>query len=246
MDRITESISEREELIQQALRTGQTTPTRLEVLRRNLDMDVLEFVKFQELKTLAVASGTLSLEEGNTVYRLLGESYNTFNRQPLAVKVVLTKLFEELLRERLHGASGKKAALPRERGSGAFAKKALLPLEHSSKSESVRKSQVPEPVIYAISKWVESEAGYESRETVPVKDLWNYLKNEASGTLRSVLAAKKLHRLAWWDVERAIWFAVDESLNITDPAVWVSIVARLNLHPEDTVTLPLYGRRRKP
>jgi hypothetical protein len=40
----------------------------------------------------------LSLDEAQTVYMYLGESVDTFNKQPLEVKIVLTQLFQELLK----------------------------------------------------------------------------------------------------------------------------------------------------
>ena len=47
--------------------------------------------------TLAVASGKLTVEEGMTIYARLGSVPQTFNGQPVHVKVVLTKIFGELL-----------------------------------------------------------------------------------------------------------------------------------------------------
>jgi len=84
--------------------SGQTTQEALDKLHSDLDMNVEEFVKFQELKSLSTVTGYLSLEEGQLVYAYLGESPDTFNSQPLAVKVILTKLFQELLTQRIKAA----------------------------------------------------------------------------------------------------------------------------------------------
>lgn len=63
-----------------------------------LDMSMEEFCKFQELKSIAVSSGVLSVDEGMTMYKLMGELPSVFNSQPYAEKAALTKVFEELLR----------------------------------------------------------------------------------------------------------------------------------------------------
>ena len=63
-----------------------------------LNMKMDEFCRFQDLKSLAVANGVLSVEEGMTVYNLLGNLPSVFNSQPYAEKVALTNLFSELLK----------------------------------------------------------------------------------------------------------------------------------------------------
>jgi hypothetical protein len=75
-----------------------------------LDMNLTEYVKFQTLKTLAVAQGLLTAVEGQTVYLCLGESLQTFNDQPIHVKSVLTLLLGELLTAQIQRRSGKKTA----------------------------------------------------------------------------------------------------------------------------------------
>ena len=96
-NRVSAMIRQYEESIAQRLANGKVTQQQLVEISRNLDMDLAEYVRFQELKSLAVAAGTLTLEEGQTIYGYLGESVETFNGQPVAVKAVLTKVFEELL-----------------------------------------------------------------------------------------------------------------------------------------------------
>lgn len=68
----------------------------LDELHKSLDMDFIEYVRFQELKSVYVGT-KLTLDEANTVYRYLGNSLETFNKQPLEVKVTLTQIFKELL-----------------------------------------------------------------------------------------------------------------------------------------------------
>jgi hypothetical protein len=83
--------------LQQRIAAGLTTAEKAEDLRQQLDMGLEEYCNFQELKSLATTDGTLSLEEGTTIYGYLGNSLDTFNKQPLAVKSVLTKIHHELL-----------------------------------------------------------------------------------------------------------------------------------------------------
>ena len=97
MNRISAAIENTEKTIQKRIADGIVTVERVEEVRKSLDMDLLEYVKFQELKSLAVANQTLSLEEGMTIYSYLGESVETFNNQPVAVKSLLTTLFAEML-----------------------------------------------------------------------------------------------------------------------------------------------------
>ena len=79
------------------LKSGAITAAQVEQHRGKLDMDVSEHCLFQERKSLAQASGKLTLEEAQTVYAYLGNTVTTFNEQPIAVKAVLTNLFAELL-----------------------------------------------------------------------------------------------------------------------------------------------------
>ena len=69
----------------------------LDILNTQLNMSLNEYVLFQDRKSLAFANGRLNLEEAQTVYAYLGETTNTFNKQPLEVKYVLTQLLKELL-----------------------------------------------------------------------------------------------------------------------------------------------------
>ena len=74
---------------------------KLTALHKQLDMQLDEYVKFQELKSLAMMEGKLSEEEAMTVYGYLGNTLEHFNAQSVAVKVVLTKIFSELLSARI-------------------------------------------------------------------------------------------------------------------------------------------------
>lgn len=90
--------------IENRIATGQTTAEKVEGCRKNLDLELDEFCKFQELKSLAVVEGKLTVEEGQQVYNLLGKQPGHFNAQPIAVKFALTNLYQELLNARIQAA----------------------------------------------------------------------------------------------------------------------------------------------
>ncbi len=94
---IVNAIADQKKNIDARLDDGRTTPEAMTALDTQLDMCLEEYVRFQELKSLAVASDVLSAECGQLVYSYLGESPDRFNRQPLEVKVILTNLFMELM-----------------------------------------------------------------------------------------------------------------------------------------------------
>ena len=97
MNRIATAIVARKAIIADRLANDLTTQERIDATHTQLDMCLEEYVRFQNLKSLAVTDGTLTLEEGQTVYAYLGNTPETFNRQTVEVKVILTGLFTELL-----------------------------------------------------------------------------------------------------------------------------------------------------
>lgn len=101
MNRITRAIDAMELQIKHRIDAGLTTAEKVKAMRKSLDMGLPEFAKFQELKSLASTNGTLTLEEAQSVYVLLGTTPETFNSRPVEVKYILTKLFEELLGMRI-------------------------------------------------------------------------------------------------------------------------------------------------
>lgn len=104
MNRIEIAISKMAQTIQEGLSEGRFTPLKIANMDKTLSMDSGEHARFQELKSLALCDGTLTVDEANHVYALLGPSVENFNRQEVAVKVILTKLFQELLTKRLRKA----------------------------------------------------------------------------------------------------------------------------------------------
>jgi len=98
MNRIQISVEKIKAESLKAIEKGVSTEEEFDENRKKLDFSLKEYVRFQELKSLAVASGKLNLEEGNTIYQYLGNSLETFNRQPFEVKYVLTQVFMTLLK----------------------------------------------------------------------------------------------------------------------------------------------------
>lgn len=101
MNRIKERFDVYRDAIEASLADGKTTQKKIDKAHSDLDLGVKEYVRFQELKTLAVADRTLSVEEGMTVYFRLGESPEFFNKQPLFMKLVLSELLQELLEKQV-------------------------------------------------------------------------------------------------------------------------------------------------
>jgi hypothetical protein len=101
MNRVSAAIARMKKQIEDRVAKGVTTAEAVEGTRKALDMDLLEFVKFQEIKSLATANGTLTPEEGQYVYHLLGHTPETFNTHDAATKAVLTELFMSLLQRHI-------------------------------------------------------------------------------------------------------------------------------------------------
>ncbi len=76
-------------------------PALLEQISKTFSLDFEEYAKLQELKSTAAMHGILTQEEAQQVYGYLGNTPEHYNRQPVEIKVALTKLFSELLALRL-------------------------------------------------------------------------------------------------------------------------------------------------
>ena len=99
-NRIIAAVNHYESIIANGISAGRLTPLKLDALQKSLDLPLGEYCMFQERKTLAVADGRLTMDEGATVYAYLGNTVEHFNQQPVAVKATLTKVFSELLSPR--------------------------------------------------------------------------------------------------------------------------------------------------
>lgn len=71
--------------------------SKLKELSKKLDMTIEEHARTQNLKSIAQLEGTITLEEANTIYNILGTTVGHFNAQSLAAKVAVTSLVKELL-----------------------------------------------------------------------------------------------------------------------------------------------------
>lgn len=98
MNRITLAVERMKTQIQQRIEKGLTTAEAVAKAHKALDMSFEEYCRFQELKSVATTSGVLTLDEAQTIFRYLGVQPETFNKQPIEVKSVLTQLFMELLK----------------------------------------------------------------------------------------------------------------------------------------------------
>ena len=101
VNRISAAFAKQERTIAERLRSGLTDQIAIDRTNRALDMDTQEYCTFQDLKSGAHLDGTLSIAEAQTVYACLGETPETFNRQPVHVKAVLTQVFQDLLSARI-------------------------------------------------------------------------------------------------------------------------------------------------
>lgn len=100
-NRILAAVARMTKQVEDRIAAGLTTPAAVADLNNKLDMELDEYVKFQELKSLAFAEGKLNEAEASAVYSYLGNTPDVFNRQPIAVKSVLTQLYAELLQAKM-------------------------------------------------------------------------------------------------------------------------------------------------
>ena len=102
MNRVIAGIARSKEQIEKRIADGLVTKEQVEETRKSLDIPWDEYATFQIVKSQAVASGILTTDEGMTIYNYLGEAGpDHFNKQPVEVKATLTKLFSELLAQRI-------------------------------------------------------------------------------------------------------------------------------------------------
>ena len=70
-------------------------PEKLAHMHNTFNVSTDEYVIFQELKSAVRV--ILTLEESHTIYGYLGNTAESFNRQPIAVKVAITKTMKEIM-----------------------------------------------------------------------------------------------------------------------------------------------------
>ena len=77
------------------------SPEKLAAMSKQLDMAMDEYVRLQELKSIASVDGTMALDAAQYVYSRIGNTVEQFNRLPLAEKWVFTELLQKLLAKRI-------------------------------------------------------------------------------------------------------------------------------------------------
>lgn len=103
MNRIEASIKAME--IRLALLEKEGHGPSVEEMERTLNItDFREYESLQTLKSIASVEGILTLEEAESVYNYLGNTMEHFNKQSIAVKLILTKLHQELMAKKMKGA----------------------------------------------------------------------------------------------------------------------------------------------
>jgi hypothetical protein len=100
-NKIQKLVQQVQKTLDEKLAEEMLTQEQIDKASLNLNINVLELCKFQELKSLAYTQGVLNLDEANYVYNLLGNSPTTFNSRTLAEKTIVTKLMQELLAPRV-------------------------------------------------------------------------------------------------------------------------------------------------
>jgi len=93
MNRVQQYIDKVEKQILQS----PLTKEEIQKLSDGLNMSPDEHAVFQNTKSLAVSSQSITVDEGMTIYHQLGGTASVFNKRPLHVKVTLTQIFKELL-----------------------------------------------------------------------------------------------------------------------------------------------------
>ena len=84
--------------IKAAIESKNFSPEKLAQMSKAMDMELGEYCRFQELKSLASMDGRLTLDEAQTIYGYLGNTLEHFNAQPLAIKYALIDVFATLLK----------------------------------------------------------------------------------------------------------------------------------------------------
>ena len=93
MNRITAAIARAQDKVDAAIKAGKDLSKAEEAATLTFD----EHFRFQNLKTDSWLQGKLTQDEAQTLYGFLGNSPQYANDQPLAVRIILTQTFMELL-----------------------------------------------------------------------------------------------------------------------------------------------------
>ena len=97
MNRVHVLIGHIETLMKTRIESGAVTESFFAERAKGLDLDLMEYVSLQEKKSLAVASGKLTLEEGQTIYALLDGGPEEFNQKGYAIKAAISVIHMKLM-----------------------------------------------------------------------------------------------------------------------------------------------------
>jgi len=86
-----------------AIENSGADQAKLDKNHKALDMPFDEYCRFQTMKSAAMGT-MLNTDEAQSIYNYLGNTPEQFNRQPLEVMIVLSKIFAELLERRIKAA----------------------------------------------------------------------------------------------------------------------------------------------
>jgi len=103
-NRVVNAFEKKKAEIAQRIKDGLTTPEKVEEARKGLDMDLEEYISLQEVKSLAVAMGLITVDEGQSIYAALEGGVEKFNRQPVHIKVIINSMHAQLLQWKRAGA----------------------------------------------------------------------------------------------------------------------------------------------
>ena len=107
MNRIATAIAAKSAEINDKLAKGVITQEQIDKTHKGLDLEMDLHANFQEIKSLAVANGMMTVDEGMTIYVALGGTVSVFNRQDIATKVVLMGVYQQLLGASIVAKGGK-------------------------------------------------------------------------------------------------------------------------------------------
>lgn len=101
MNRLTTAIAKAKEQIAAQLSKGVSAngklfnQKRLDSMAKEMDMDMLLHAQFQTLKS-AVMGSIITFDEAQSLYMILGNTVNHFNKQDFATKLVTTQFCTQL------------------------------------------------------------------------------------------------------------------------------------------------------
>ena len=92
MNKIQEIFKLVRDELESAVANGDMTQEALDDLNPKMDMNLNDHSEFQQRKSLAVADGSLSVEDGMVLYQTLGGSSKHFNKKDTHIKIAVLKI----------------------------------------------------------------------------------------------------------------------------------------------------------